>query len=1063
MLIARSNFAFPDSAVGTSVGSFMPRLLFYFILLPGCFVIASAQLASVDAGSTAAGYGTQINGQAALQIKSATWVRLWNASGTPHLQQIHQFDPQAQAVETDALSELRYRDIRPILFLRWSERSWTTGIRAGGGQRVPLDLREMYRRGIHYGQTYGATGAAFEIENEPDIAFVQENPETYLGFLKAGYLGIKHGAMMKRAETGRSAKRADGEANLKPEGIWRVSGRPGDGAEVGEQKTEDGAQRTEEASLQTGNAQTPRAKSQAGYSDFTADAFFKLGRPGDRWLSSGRQRDLELTANRSSLPAQQTAPLVVMAPLALPPGPYFEQLVANGLFSYTDAFNYHYYGYAEDFTGVYRQFENALKELSLEPKAVSYKPNSSESGTGRQQAYGLSLSAYRSVKKSLPVLLTEYGYGSLSGIDRDTVEGRVRQWRWFKTVGEQIRDLRIAGPMAFYLPPYFEQKSIEYGLTVRSADSKAETGNLKPEVGSLPEIGNLKPVARQSSQRGDGGADRKPAKEKPETGNLKPESSALGSQFSDIRPQTYSETQVSSFSPQLSNPTFQVSHLTFTPADFGLKKPEPWMHRIGQKFGDNEATPALAWLQEAGSRKPYRPKNWTVLASEPSPVVIDFIAGDGLIQQKRYGGYVVMREGAGSLELGARSSAEGGKPVRNTHVSGLKSRVSDRERPAVKSGSGEIVLYNFSDAPLTGRLEIVQGRELLRDASVIEHEWTLEPMARQVVPVTLTVAADRFIRRELALRFIGAPDPETGRSAKRGDGGANLKPEGSAISSLRTDVRPQVPLTGTQVSGFIPQVSNENHSPQVSNPSSQLPAPGSSLISLFSTFFYPEGSGMKEIMLFDFNSESRGQRAEGGGLISVHSHESTTRRNQALLEKRRLAREEPRLTPAGRWNVTHGMKVEELPDRTWRFHITDFPPEPNKPAMAELPLPDDFSFPDGGMMCFTYRLTQPANTTVANGKYFEPYFRTANGNLYQVWPRQYAMGTWNGYTEVKENFTMAFYNRSNLPWRFRDNRPVALVFVFRPGRASLPATYEVRDMRIVELVAEQGGDLKPET
>jgi hypothetical protein len=37
-------------------------------------------------------------------------------------------------------------------------------------------------------------------------------------------------------------------------------------------------------------------------------------------------------------------------------------MVANGLFSYTDAFNYHYYGYAEDFAGVYGQFAEAVSE-----------------------------------------------------------------------------------------------------------------------------------------------------------------------------------------------------------------------------------------------------------------------------------------------------------------------------------------------------------------------------------------------------------------------------------------------------------------------------------------------------------------------------------------------------------------------------------------------------------------------------------------------------------------------------------------------------------------------------
>jgi len=174
--------------------------------------------------------------------------------------------------------------------------------------------------------------------------------------------------------------------------------------------------------------------------------------------------------------------------------------------------------------------------------------------------------------------------------------------------------------------------------------------------------------------------------------------------------------------------------------------------------------------------------------------------------------------------------------------------------------------------------------------------------------------------------------------------------------------------------------------------------------------------------------------------------------NVALLETRPLATEEPRLeaTP-GRWRTTRGLEVTETTDGSWRFVVKQFPLEPHKPAMAELPLPDDFTFPDGGMLRMVYRLVDPPGADIKTGKYFELYFRTANGNLYQVWPRQYAMANWQEYTEVKENFTMAFYGRANLPWRFKDNRPVALVFFFRPG--TVPATYEIRDARIVKLEA----------
>ncbi len=781
--------------------------------------------------------------------------------------------------EIEALHDLCVHGFQPILFLRWSEKSWAGGIRSGGGRRLPLDLREVYQRGFDYGRTYGASGAAFEIENEPDISFVQENPETYVAFLKAAYLGIKRGALNSEVVSGKR-----------------------------------GALNTPEVELSANRIGLKAAVVSLVYRRH-------LSRRGGTWEPLNR-RELAAYSLSLAVPRSTQSPLVVMAPLALPPGPYFEQLVANGLFSYTDAFNYHYYGYADDFSGVYRQFESAVKELGSKPKAVGRKLNRLGSGDGRQQTSIWPLPFYSSFKKTLPILLTEYGYGSLSGEDRDTIEGRVRQWRWFKSVGGQIHKLRIAGPMAFYLPPYLEGGALEFGLTT--------------------------PTQRAAESNDVGRGFRTPPNdsEKAKSGD-----SVL---------------------------QFTAGPLKFSPQDFGLTRSTPWMGRIGQRFGDNEATPAWAWLLEEGSRKPYRPKDWGVCAPAPFPVVIDFISGDGLVQQKRYGGYVAV------LALG--------DPALHT-----------------KSGSGQLVLYNFSDSPVQGWLKIIRGRELLADAATVEREWTLEPMARVVVPVTFAVPAQEFARREFALRFASATTSES----------------------------PAFPALGKQPSTL----------------SSQFRA----LTSVFSTFFYPEASAMQETLLHDFSRAISDQESETSG----ERHSSPTAvggqgrvlKNIKLLARRPLAVEEPRLEATGRWNVTRGVRVEELANRIWRFHITAFPTEPNKPAMAELVLPDGFTFPDEGMMRFNYRLVQPAGSTLANGKYMDAYFRTANGNLYQVWPRQYAMAAWSDYTEVKENYTMAFYGRANLPWRFRDNRPVALVFFFRPGRGALPAIYEVKDARIVKLAA----------
>jgi hypothetical protein len=82
---------------------------------------------------------------------------------------------------------------------------------------------------------------------------------------------------------------------------------------------------------------------------------------------------------------------------------------------------------------------------------------------------------------------------------------------------------------------------------------------------------------------------------------------------------------------------------------------------------------------------------------------------------------------------------------------------------------------------------------------------------------------------------------------------------------------------------------------------------------------------------------------------------------------------------------------------------------------------------------------------------FDVYFRTRNGNLFQTWQRLRGNGGWQRYMERMGNYTMAFYGRAQLPWRFTDNEPAALVFFFRPEQ--MPATFELRGGQAVEFAA----------
>lgn len=403
-----------------------------------------------------------------------------------------------------ALLHLRRAGVRTVVFGnggRWSTK------RASG--YVPGDLREGFQRSVRLGQAFGLQIDAWEIENEPDLIYVPDNPESYVAYLKALYLGL--------------------------------------------------------------NAGVERA---IGWS------------PPDRLP----------TAHGSPRAAR-----VLKAPMGLPPGTYFEALLDNDLLSYTDGFNFHYYGYAQDFPGAYRLYESAVLATSEQTLASSDQR--------------------LATRKSLPIFLTEYGYGTLSGPASASNEGRVRQWRFFRQIAEHMRALQIEAPMAFYLRPYFEQESREYGLTMLRMRSA--------EAGDAAKTERL----TSSATNGEGeGAD-----ESDETLTR----SATG--------------ELATRSQQLAPRTFRAGSVEFRPADFGATEVEPWMRDIGRKIGDAEASPAMAWLMNQPGIAKSRP--WVVRVPQPSPVVIDFVAGAGMFISKNFrGNFLIERtkqgwRGTGELRV----------------------------------------------------------------------------------------------------------------------------------------------------------------------------------------------------------------------------------------------------------------------------------------------------------------------------------------------------------------------------------------------------------------------------
>ena len=366
---------------------------------------------------------------------------------------------------------------------------------------------------------------------------------------------------------------------------------------------------------------------------------------------------------------------VVMPAMGLPPGPYFAQTLENGLLSYTEGFNYHYYGFAMDYPGVYGQFRDGLG-----PRMVGAR-EATPGGFRR-----------------LPVFVTEWGYSLLDGREAQTVEGRVRQWRFFGQVARENERLRVAAPMAFLLPPYHEHEAKEFGLAMPPAERAAAHYGFPLEAGT-----------------GEG---------------------ARG--------------------------PFQAGGLAFAPGDFGTGSVEPWMRRIGERVGDAEASPALAWLLErAAARDGRASRDWPVRTEPPSPVVLDFIAGAGTQAVKTYHGYWL----SGVREESGNGPGLAGKRAR--------------------AGRGTLVAYNFSSQAAEVRLAwpAEMGPESEELATGCGALLQLRPGERREIPVVVRARADAFLPSEARLagavrcggartvarwasRFYAAPDNYVARERR---------------------------------------------------------------------------------------------------------------------------------------------------------------------------------------------------------------------------------------------------------------------------------------------------------
>jgi hypothetical protein len=122
---------------------------------------------------------------------------------------------------------------------------------------------------------------------------------------------------------------------------------------------------------------------------------------------------------------------ILMPSMAFRPGPYAGQLVANDIASYTDGWNFHFYGWAQDFDGNIREHRRLMSENGL----------------------------------NLPLWITEAGFAELTGDGSSASDIQLqRQAAYIERLVIDAWMNDVAGFGAFILSPYHAD-GIDYGLT----------------------------------------------------------------------------------------------------------------------------------------------------------------------------------------------------------------------------------------------------------------------------------------------------------------------------------------------------------------------------------------------------------------------------------------------------------------------------------------------------------------------------------------------------------------------------------------------------------------------
>ncbi len=165
----------------------------------------------------------------------------------------------------------------------------------------------------------------------------------------------------------------------------------------------------------------------------SADATsFEIGNEPDLYFTSDLPDRMAATLKAAWWGLKQGHPerAVLMPSLATAPGPYAEQLLNNGIGRYTDGWNVHFYGWAQDFAGMIRAHRQLLA---------------------------------KSGRADLPLWVTEFGFADLPAGNAVNATLLARQRTFFERVAAEGAALGIAKQWAFMLPSFVEA-GLDFGL-----------------------------------------------------------------------------------------------------------------------------------------------------------------------------------------------------------------------------------------------------------------------------------------------------------------------------------------------------------------------------------------------------------------------------------------------------------------------------------------------------------------------------------------------------------------------------------------------------------------------